>query len=146
MSSFYVEFAFLDESRFNGLQIAFERIRQAKDKGDWEDDNYWLQYFDDAARECFWWPTQLEIEDWQRRWFSTAVEQRFTEPSLRTPWIFGSMIDAFRNGEYELLACQKMSDSVGRLEFLPHSYPYGGTDCMVALVESFGCRVLHIEE
>ena len=68
-----------------------------------------------------------------RRWQSTPVPQRFTGPSLKTPWTLESMIDAFRNGD-DLLGYERLSECVGRLSF----DSYGGTDCMRAVVESFG--------
>ena len=45
--------------------------------------------------------------------------QRFTDPSLVTPWDFGSLIDAFRNGDYELLGCERVSERAGRLVLRP---------------------------
>ena len=47
-----------------------------------------------------------------RRWQSTPVPQRFTDPSLKTPWTLESMIDAFRNGD-DLLGCERLSECVG---------------------------------
>jgi hypothetical protein len=82
----------------------------------------------------------------ERRWFATPVPRRFTDSSLHHWWHFGSMTDAFRNGVYDLLDCRKVADGVGRLEFDPHAWPYGGTACMRALVEAFGHRVIRGEE
>jgi hypothetical protein len=53
------------------------------------------------------------------------------------------MTDALKNGDYELLGCRKISDDVGRFEFEPRGYPYGGTGCMKALIEAFDHRVTH---
>jgi hypothetical protein len=86
------------------------------------------------------------LKDWERRWFSTPVPERFTDTSLETPWDFGSMIDAFRNGEYDLLGCRRLTATAGRLEFDPHAWPYGGTGCMRALIEAFGHRVVRVEK
>ncbi|UBF24818.1 hypothetical protein K9N68_24645 [Kovacikia minuta CCNUW1] len=85
-----------------------------------------------------------EQKDWQRRWFSTPVEQRFTDPSLETPWDFSSMIGAFEEGDYELLSCHRISNEVGCLEFEPHGFPFGGTGCMKALIEAFGHRIIDV--
>lgn len=51
------------------------------------------------------------------------------------------MIDAFRNGDYDLLGCRRASLRIGRLAFEPFGWPYGGTGCMRALIEAFGHRV-----
>lgn len=140
-SDFFVEFKISDDDRFRRLHIAFEAIRSAKQSEEWKDDDYWLGFFDSASRSKFWWPSPQELEDWAKRWQSTPVPQRFTDPSLQRPWDFGSMIDAFRNGDYDLLDCERVSEQVGRLTFNPHAWPYGGTSCMRALVEAFGHRV-----
>lgn len=145
MSDFFVEFKIVTEERFRQLAAVFDALCRAKQSGEWHDDDYWLGFFDQEARLRFWWPTPEEREDWSRRWFSTPVPQRFTDPSLKTPWDFGSMIDAFRNGEYDLIACRRVSTETGRLEFEPHAWPFGGTGCMRALVEAFGHRVIRVE-
>jgi hypothetical protein len=145
MSDFYVEFEIGDEGRYWLLLAAFEALREAKMTGEWRDDNYWLGFFDKVALDHFWWPTPDQRQEWQRRWLSTPVEARFTDPSLDRPWDFGAMIDAFRNGEYDLLSCREAGDGVGRLEFAPHASPYGGTGCMRALVEALGHRVTREE-
>jgi hypothetical protein len=141
VTGFCVEFEVADKDRFRRLSAVFDALRAAKVADEWRDDDYWLGFFDAEARSRFWLPTPAEQEDWNRRWFSTPVPQRFTDPSLVTPWDFGSMIDAFRNGDYDLLACEQLSERVGRLSFDPHGWPYGGTGCMRALVEAFGHRV-----
>ena len=51
------------------------------------------------------------------------------------------MIEAFNNGEYNLLTCEMIGANVVRLSFYALGYPYGGTGCMEALVESFGFKV-----
>ncbi|MFO0796789.1 MAG: hypothetical protein U0804_04875 [Gemmataceae bacterium] len=138
MSDFVVEFAIADDDRFRRLAVVFDALRAAKQTDEWHDDEYWLGYFDREARAHFWWPTAAELDDWNRRWFSTPVPDRFTDPTLVTPWGFSSMIDAFRNGDYDLLACERHARRAGRLTFEPHAWPYGGCGCMRALIEAFG--------
>lgn len=137
-----VEFQIADEARFQRLASVFAALRSAKETDEWQKDDYWLTFFDSEARAHFWWPSKAEMEDWNRRWFSTPVPERFTDPTLETPWDFGSLIDAFRNGEYDLIKCERVAERVGRLCFDPHSWPFGGTGCMHALIESFGHRVI----
>ncbi|MBI5761003.1 MAG: hypothetical protein HZA46_20965 [Planctomycetales bacterium] len=57
---------------------------------------------------------------------------------MKTPWDFESMIDAFRNGEYNLLRVIRASENTGALQFEALACPYGGTGCMHALIECFG--------
>ncbi|MGC4005744.1 MAG: hypothetical protein QM811_22535 [Pirellulales bacterium] len=130
-----------DDECFRRLVTVFDALRAAKLADDWRDDEYWLGFFDTEARSRFWWPTPTELKDWNQRWFSTPVPQRFTDPSLVVPWDFGSMIDAFRAGDYDLLECERISPLAGRFVFDPHNWPYGGTGCMRALIEAFGHRV-----
>ena len=70
------------------------------------------------------------------------MPQRWTDPALQTGWDFGSMFDAFRNGDYDLLDCRLIAPGRARIEFDPHGWPYGGKGCMKALAESFGFRVV----
>ena len=144
MDDSYLDFALADAERFSKLQIVFAALKDAKSADTIDpDDDSWLGLFDDSAREYFWWPTPEEVADWQRRWESTPVPQRFTDPSLVTPWDFSSMIEAFKNGEYELVALDRKTDTTGRLTFNPLAWPFGGTNCMRALIESFGGVVTH---
>lgn len=119
-----VNFTIADPSRFGLLQRAFNALRDAK-KADTigANDNLWRSYFDDDALSHFWYPTPEELADWTRRWQATPVEKRFTDPTLETPWDFGSMIEAFRNGEYDLLRVIRTSDNTGALQFEALAYP-----------------------
>jgi len=139
-----ITFRVRDDERFAKLAKVFEALREAKIDGNAPDpdDAYWRQFFDEAALAHFWHPTPEERADWQRRWFSTPVAQRWADPSLQTPWDFASMIEAFCNGEYDLPVCERIADSEGKLTFDPHAYPYGGTGCMKALIEAFDCDVI----
>lgn len=138
----YLEFTIPDEARFAKLVTAFEALRAAKRSGDFRDTAYWLNFFDETALAHFWWPTPEELEEHHRLWFATPVETRFSDPRFGKRWIFESMIDAFKNGEYALETCAPLFAGRGRLEFMAHSWPFGGTGCMRALIESFGMEVV----
>ncbi|MDH3582870.1 MAG: hypothetical protein OER86_01500, partial [Phycisphaerae bacterium] len=133
MADSYIDFTLLDDERFAKLVAIFNALRDAK-RGDFPDaeDDYWRTFFDDRSLEHFWWPTPEELADWQQRWESTPVDRRFNDPSLKTPWDFASMIEAFYNGEYDLVSIDRTSDTTGQLQFVPEAWPYGGTRCMVA--------------
>ena len=121
------------------LQRVFDALRDAKNQSAIDaDDESWRMYFDDDALSHFWNPTPEELADWTRRWQATPVEKRFTDPSLETPWDFGSMIEAFHNGECNFLRVTRISENAGALQFEALAFPYGGTGCMRALVECFG--------
>jgi hypothetical protein len=135
-----VFFELASDERFDRLAKFVRSLAAAKAQSDFRDDAYWEALLDEEARGTFWWPTPAQVEDWERRWFATPVGRRWTDPSLRTLWVFGSLIDAVQNGEVEGLACRRI-DSGGVLEFEPHAWPFGGTAWMHALIEAFGGRV-----
>lgn len=140
MADFYLEFEVTDGDRFQALSRVFDALRTAKQSGSFPSDDAWLPYFDDEARSHFWWPSEEEVSQWQEQWLSTPVEERWTNPGLQQLWLFGSMLDAIREGEYGLIACSREGTS-GRLRFEPYAWPSGGTSALQALIEAFGFRV-----
>jgi len=146
METSFIEFEIDDDQRFAMLAAVFDALRLAKHSGSFPSQAYWLTFFDASARSHFWWPTGEEKQDWERRWDATPVSERLTDPSLKTPWHFDSMLAAFQEGEYQLVACRRLTENRGQLEFIPYAGPYGGTDCMQALIEAFGFRVIRIVE
>jgi hypothetical protein len=142
----YIEFAVTDDNKFEDLQRVFNQLKMDKDEDNISDDEQYLSLFDEEARKYFVWSTPEEDALWTKKWFATPIETRWTDPSLNCGWDFGSMIDAFKNGEYSLLSCEKVSLNTARLNFYAQAYPYGGTGCMQALVESFGFKILVIDD
>jgi hypothetical protein len=157
----FIKFRATDQERFQILIHAFEILKQEKlkylaeifeDDGAQENNNHeqalrklvevLFDLFDEQALAHFWWPSKQEHQDYWQRWSATPVPQRFTDPALKTPWDFESMIDSFLNGEYELLSCRLLTSDTGVLEFLPFSFPYGGTGCMKALSEALDFQVI----
>jgi hypothetical protein len=139
----FVEFVVSDTTRFNALCTAFAAIQHDKRADSWRDDEDWLAVFDDAALAHFWWPTVEEREARRKRWEAAPVSERLNDPSFEPPsWDFLSMIAAFKNGEYDLVACRLVEQGRARLEFDPDAFPYGGTDCFHMLVRAFGFQVM----
>ncbi len=64
--SFYVEFYADDEGRLDKLEAIVAALAEGKETDNWQDDAYWLDFFDEAARAHFWWPTKTEMEDWSQ--------------------------------------------------------------------------------
>lgn len=134
-----VTFDLADPIRFAMLERAFNALRDAKgNHGINMDDQSLRSFFDEASLSHFWKPTPEELADWSDRWFNTPVEKRFTDPMLKTPWQFESTIDAFRNGDYNLLRIIRTSDVGAALQFQALAHPYRGTGCMHALINCFG--------
>lgn len=145
MDHCYVEFVPKDAESLRRTDALFQAIGAAKESGMRPEDAVLTGYLNDEERACFWNPSPDEEREWNAHWSSTPVDVRLS-PDMVTPgWHFGSMLDAFWNGEYELVAIQEEN---GRhyLTFDPFAYPYGGTGCMVALLECFGHTVTGIED
>jgi hypothetical protein len=158
----FIAFQVTDQERFHTLVHAFEILKQEKLKqiapmfeNDAEEYNtathtqtlrslvdILFDLFDEQALAHFWWPSKQECQDHWRRWQVTPAPQRLTDPTLNHLWDFESMIDCFLNGEYELVACRLLTSDTGILEFSLFRFPFGGTGCMKALVEAFGCQVI----
>lgn len=141
----FVEFAIPDEDRFARLVMIVDELKRDKDAGILAPGLKWKSLFDERALAHFWWPTPAEREEWLRRWNATPVPERWSDPALRTPWDFDSLIDAFANAEYELLGIRRQGEHA-RLEFEPAAFPYGGVNCMTALVEALEGRITMIDE
>lgn len=134
-------------ARYAALIAVADELRRDKDAESINaEDPKWRAFFDERALAHFWWPTEQEAAEWQRRWFATSVESRFTDPSLEHPWDFESLIDAFANGDYQLLGVRRLDARRARFELEPHAWPYGGLGCVIALVEAFDLRVLEISD
>jgi hypothetical protein len=131
----------LGADRFEGLRRFVDALAAAKASDAFRDDEYWEAFLDDGARSAFWWPTESEQAEWSRRWFAAPVAERWSRADLQKPWTFASLIDAVRNGEYELLGCHLRPDGKGAITFQPWAGPYGGTGWMRAAVEAFGGSV-----
>ena len=109
--------------RFPVLKRVFDRIREVKPqcvgldfeaRGAVIDDPAWIDLLDDSSIA------------------------KMSEPDA---WQLEDILDCMLTGEYDLLSVT-FSDT-GRLEFDPHSFPFGGTDPIRALIESFGFIVSH---
>ncbi len=139
----FVRFIVSDRNRFAKLRAAFEAIKQDKEVGVFRDVAEWLDFFDNAALERFWWPTREDMAAYTAKWQAASVEDREQNPLLSPPsWDFESLFAAFEEGDYDLISCELISNNLGELRFEPHGYPYGGTDCMHMLIQAFGFSVV----
>jgi hypothetical protein len=119
MPGFFIEFEILDPTRFDQLAAVFEALKRDKESGRFRADDAWPALFDAQALASF------------RDYGNDHAEA----------WDLPALIEAFENGEYHLLACTRLSPEHGRLEYDPFAGPFGGTECMHALIEAFGFRV-----
>jgi hypothetical protein len=144
MKKWYVEFCVDDEERFVRLKNIYDALRVAKDAGQFEYSEDWLKFLapDDISR--LWWPTEDELEERRRIWYSTPVALRNQIP--RSGWTFESLIGAFNNGDYAIENCERLSPRAGRLVFDPWGHPYGGTEPFQGLIEAFGFAVTEVSD
>ena len=94
----YLQFRIHDLSQFQQFVTLFARLKQDKELDQINDSTVYLTYFDEPRRSFFWWPTEAESQDWLKRWYATPLETRWSDPALKTPWHFDSMIEALRVG------------------------------------------------
>lgn len=109
------------------------------------DDEHLADEFSASERSYFWSPSPEEMRDWNAYWFSTPVAERHS-PQMPTPgWDLGSMIDALAGAEFAITG---VATERGQcyLTFEPHSYPFGGTGCLAALLECLGNTVLSVND
>ncbi|MGC0097669.1 hypothetical protein HI806_01905 [Ralstonia solanacearum] len=133
------------ERALQRLTEFFDLVKAAKDSDEPADESKLSAYLTEGERSYFSNLTAEEAAEWNEYWFSTPLPKRHS-PEMPTPqWDFGSMLDAFWNGDYDLVAI-RAQETRHALEFNPHGYPYGGTGSLVALVECFGHRVVGVDD
>jgi hypothetical protein len=155
----FIEFRVLNEERFKALYRVLFALKEDKhallaiwagkepdndqdDNRAWRNTNAWLELFDKEASAYFWWPEPEEKEAQNKVRLAGAPSERLNNSERKSRWTLLSMIDAFKTGEYELVSCDMWTPDTAVLEFEPYIFPYGGTDCMKALVEAFGFQVI----
>src|SRR5262245_18272277 len=93
-SDFYVEFEIHSDTQFERLVAVFDALKKAKETENppEPEDNLWLSFFNAEELSTFWWPSDEERAEQTRRWYATPIPERWSDPSLRHPWDFTSMI------------------------------------------------------
>ncbi len=142
----FVEFSIQSPERFAALQRVFAELKHDKDANDWRSSDELVKFFDSEALRHLFWPAddvrRQRLEDLRTR----PIIETPTERSTGLTWDFDSLIDAFVNGEYNLISCEMTKNRMPRFAFDALAYPYGGVGCMVALVEIFAGVVTGIED
>lgn len=124
----YIEFKINDLTRFDCLQILFNKLKEVKNTRTQDilleqkqaDINYqdpvdsfpWQEYLDEQAKEWFSNTFDFNNEEgiiyWQL-WELTEPQIRLEHPFFKTPgnWYFESVLDAIFNGDYALISLIK---------------------------------------
>ncbi|MEQ8210267.1 MAG: hypothetical protein RH917_10590 [Lacipirellulaceae bacterium] len=121
MCDFRIEFTGPAE-RFPCLARVFSRLQEVKT------DNPALE--DGQRHELVDNPAWLDLLD------ETAVELLTSEIS----WPLEDILDCLLAGEYELVSLS-YTEGAGKLVYDPWSFPFGGTDPLKGMLESFGFEV-----
>lgn len=138
MNHCYVKIELVDEERFIALTHIIQELIIEDSSELKRSDSEWENLFDESALKSFWWPSEDERKEWEITWFGTPYQERHKIPPTR--WHFGSLIETLLNNEWMLIGTRKLTNNEAVIEFSPHAYPFGGTDCLVALAEAFGHR------
>lgn len=158
-SELIIEFSIGEPQRFETLHRLFLALKECKDRvNDWEADDQesdiedeveiarLKELLDDEARA--WFATAIhhsseESRIYRQLWDLTAPEIRLQHPMFNRPgpWGFGGIIETIFDGEYELVDLRRDGPGKGILVYDPWSAPFGGTECLVELIEAFGHRV-----
>jgi hypothetical protein len=147
MEAFGVQFRVNDEQRFRELCALYSEIKHDKDADAFRDPAEWVALVPDAIKANFEWPTAEERERWLSVRDSTPILIADPNQQIGARWDFYRVFESFEEGDYVMLECERVSDSIGELRIDPcFGYPYGGVGPLIALAEAFGFQVLGVNE
>lgn len=141
----HIHFRISNSNALAALEAFIARVAEGKKTNSFPPDDELIGFFDEEALSYFFEPSPAELKEWETEWFSTPLEQRHGNPALEPRWSFGSMVEAFANGDYELTGVGKGGNEAF-LQFNPLAYPYGGVGCMIAAIESLGHTVIGVDD
>lgn len=108
-----------------------------------ESEPNWIDYLDEEA--IAWFADTFDYQSdegmvYQRLWELTEPDLRFDHPMFNFPgnWDFESMIDSLFHNECIYDELVRLSPAEGKLIYTPLAFPFGGSESLVALIESFG--------
>jgi hypothetical protein len=131
----YIEFDFSVEQNFSDLKHIFELIKEAKNTGRSQPDEFWLASFPAySLKEFYFLDTDLKPV------FQTNNNDEFT-------WHFYSLTSLLQTDyDIDYVSCFKLSDKKGKIEYIPFGYPYGGITGLITFVASFNCKPKIIDD
>lgn len=151
---FHIEYEIGKTERHEKLEILFQRIKEEKEKyyetGDEPSSEIedWIKYLDNGAKEWFnkivFKPNSEQRKIYDQLWKLSKPEIRIKHPMFNTgdSWRLDSMIYVIFEGDYELIKIEK-TENKGILFYNPRGAPFGGTESLVYLIESFGNKVTY---
>ena len=145
MEEFGIRFKNGSEEDFSALRKLFEAIKKDKDDESPRNESEWLAFVPKEHRSNFIWPSEIERSDWLEFSKDKAVAIPDVTDQISQKWDFYCIVDAFHNGDYDLLKCEKKND-LYEMHIYPYGYPYGGIGPLIALAEGFGFRIEGVNE
>lgn len=131
----FIEFDIQSEQNFNDLKHTFDLFKEAKNNQQPRPEEFWLDNFPEYSLKQFYF-----TESDKKPTFQTADLGDFT-------WHFYSLTTLLETDyEIEYSDCFKLTDNLGRLEYLPYSYPYGGITGLIVFISSFNCNPTIIDD
>ncbi|MEO7720025.1 MAG: SMI1/KNR4 family protein [Capsulimonas sp.] len=143
----YVQFAAPSPERFGQFLTILDRLKADERSGGLEvDDSVYLAYFDEKAKEYFWFPSETERRLWNERrgaiWNATPPEKRWGNPALEFPKEFPHMIAGLRNAKIQFGECVMIGDEQAKLSYFEPGNVFWPAESVLSLVESFGFTLL----
>jgi hypothetical protein len=146
MKAFGVQFRIDDNRRFGELVGLLGEIKHDKDCGAFRDPAAWPSLVPDAIKTRFEWPTAAERSHWLSVRDTKLIRIANPNQQLGARWDFYRIFESIEEGDYSILGCECVGDSVGELRIDPNGYPYGGVGPLIALAEAFGFEILGVNE
>lgn len=151
---FHLEFDVATKASVSELLTIFQKIKEEKEKyhkTHTEPDvniSTWESYLSPEAKD--WFANKIpkegsqEQEIFDQLWQLSKPEVRIHHPIFKTEqgWDFESMLYTVFQGDYELITIE-VKEAKGILFFDPGGFPFGGTESLVQLIESFGHQVTY---
>ncbi len=151
----FVRFLADDEVRFTALQRTFDAVKSIKnlDYADYVADDSPRDHDIDELKAMMP-PEFVGSFDWP---VSGAVDDHRLDPirpvAISPPgtylgerWSFVRILERIDMSEYSLVSCERTAPGTAELRVEAHSYPYGGLNSLIALVEGFGFKVIGVNE
>ena len=90
----------------------------------------------------FWWPSEEERESRMRLWEETPLELRSSDTKLKTPWDYGSWVDAILNAKIEFKSINVNNNGGGEIKLEQLSWPSGGIEAAEEIIKIFDGHIL----
>lgn len=142
MKASMIDFHYENLERFADLTRVIAALHEAKMTEDCHDEEYWLSFFDESARNYFWNPTEQDIIEWRRCWKASSVTAQLSGVDTTIRWTFSNIIDSILTGRFDVVGCYRINEDSARIELSHYTNSTGGICSFAALIRAFGFEVI----